>query len=84
MMKRGKLAKLFLICSLCFFLFTGIRANCQETLREAPLNPAFLDYMEKKDFRLLQGAKDLSCPKEEEHAMGYIPHPLRPSGVSLD
>ena len=67
-----------LICIVCPFLFPGIRANCQETLTEAPLNPAFLDYMEKKDSRLLQGAKYLSCPKEEEHALGYIPPPIAP------
>jgi len=77
-MKERKSFIFLLICILCLFLFPYKRVNCQETLTEAPLNPSFLDYIEKKGFRGQKECDVLKDAREKEHATGYIPPPIDP------
>jgi len=55
-----------------FLLSPALQIYAQEHLRAAPLNPAFVEYLNKKNFMKSQ------CPNEDERPLGYIPPPVAP------
>jgi PKD repeat protein/C1A family cysteine protease len=75
--QKDKMKKLFTLCT-CMFL--GIVLQAQQEFSEAPVNPAFRKYLDKKEKGMV------SVKTAEGYYYGWVPSPVRPvtrSGVAL-